>query len=126
MTIAVHGVEVPRRKLCPLGPMTVMSSEAVFFLESVSRSVLFFLCGLSSLGENLDLLAGDGGASGVAFLLGGVVLEARARSICCNGQRRGEEGGGLVGLVGYNRGGRSGRGRWCGNWRASHLLGSGG
>jgi hypothetical protein len=44
-------------KALPLfGPMTVASTDAVFFLGSVNRSILFPLCGLSSLGENLELL----------------------------------------------------------------------
>jgi hypothetical protein len=94
---AVHGVEVPWQKLCPLGPMTMTSPDVVFFLGSVNRSSFFLLCGLSSLVENLDLFwSGDGGVSGVAFLLGGVVLEDYARLVYCDGQRRGEEGGGLV------------------------------
>lgn len=35
--------------------MTATSLDAIFFPRSVNRLVLFPLCGLSSLGENLDL-----------------------------------------------------------------------
>jgi hypothetical protein len=67
-----------------------------FFLGSVNRSALVPLCGLSSWVKTWTVWSGDGGANGVAFLVGGVVLEDCARSVYCGGQRHSEEGGGLV------------------------------
>jgi hypothetical protein len=64
-----------------LGTMMAMSLDVVFFLGSVNRSDLFPLCSLPSLVKTWTFWLGDGGTSGVAFLLGGVVLEARVRSV---------------------------------------------
>jgi hypothetical protein len=38
----------------------------------------------------------DDDVGGITSLLGGVVLEARAYSVCDGGQHYGEEGGGLI------------------------------
>jgi hypothetical protein len=52
----VHRVEVPWRKLCSSWADDDDVSRRRFFPGNVNRSVLFPLCGLSSLGENPDIL----------------------------------------------------------------------
>jgi hypothetical protein len=59
--------------------MTATSLDAIFFLGSVNRPVLFPLCGLPSLVKTWTFWSSDGGTSGVAFLLGGIILEARVQ-----------------------------------------------
>jgi len=65
---AMQRVEVPWRNLCPSWDNDGdVVDNAFFFLRCIIRLVLFTLCGLSSLGKNLDLWLGDGGTSGVMF-----------------------------------------------------------
>jgi hypothetical protein len=56
MANAVHGVEVPWQKLCLSWTDDGDVPRCRFLPWSVNRSVIFPLGGLSSLGENLDLL----------------------------------------------------------------------
>jgi hypothetical protein len=83
-------------KALPLfGPMTATSPDVVFFLGSVNRSVLFPLCGLSSLGENLDLLVRRRWRQWCRAPPWRRCF-GRLCSVSLGGQHRDNEGGGLV------------------------------
>ena len=64
--------------------------------------------------------SGNGGAVGVTSLLGGVILEFHAWSVCSGGQHHGEEGGDLVDDSSLQCPWR----RKAVRRRASHLLGN--
>ena len=98
-----------------LGLMMTTPLGAIFFLGSVNRTALSPLRAVSSWVKTLTFWSGDAGAGGVAFLLGGVVSEACALSVYGGGQRRGENGGGLVedsSLQCHDGGRWLGGGRW--------------
>jgi hypothetical protein len=68
----------PGQKPYPFGPITATPSGAVYFLESVHRSVLSLAWRFLSGCKTLTFWLGDGGTCGVVPLVGGVALEARA------------------------------------------------